>query len=136
MEMYSLALRVLPMGDQKAMEVAQMVHQNLVLHHSPQTMSNMLTYGWRLPAVPHIWVCYCDDYMQFSILDDEVDDAVHHATQVKGLARQCHAAVLEGYNAKSFLRKAEKSEHEVKEAKFWGAQISSALGRVRDSRTR
>eukprot|EP00971_Amphidinium_carterae_P161660 3204785-Amphidinium_carterae.1 len=72
------------------MEVAQMVHQNLILHYSPQSWGNLLTYGWRLPPHPHMWGCYCDDYMQLSVLDDEVEPQDLRAPAVELAARQAH----------------------------------------------
>eukprot|EP00971_Amphidinium_carterae_P313928 6239321-Amphidinium_carterae.3 len=94
-QLYSLvALRIVPMGDKKAMELAQMVHQNLVLHVARRSMDHMLTYGWRLPPSPNVWGCYCDDYMQLGILDAEID--------VPDLAaraefKSSHAAVVFAY---------------------------------------
>eukprot|EP00971_Amphidinium_carterae_P072159 1427421-Amphidinium_carterae.1 len=117
--LYSLALQVLPMGDKKAMEVAQLVHQSLVLCCSSLGWKNMLMYNWELPRSPLIWGCYCDDFMQLAILEPEP------------CARKAHSEVVKGYDDKHFLRKAGKAELEVEDAKFWGAEVHSREGRIR-----
>eukprot|EP00971_Amphidinium_carterae_P018925 372621-Amphidinium_carterae.1 len=81
--LYSLALCVVPMGDSKAMEIAQMIHQSLVLNYIVQGWGDTLTYRWRLPAEPHMCLMRTSGYKEESFLRKQALKAACEASEAK-----------------------------------------------------
>eukprot|EP00971_Amphidinium_carterae_P214978 4266242-Amphidinium_carterae.1 len=127
---FAAVLRVVPMGDRKAMEIAQAVHQYVHLKANTLAAQCQMTHGWALPGQPALWGSYCDDLALI--------DLVHH-----GLGGQCaaHRVLAESADrlervkaryAEVHLRlKLEKEKINMKEATVWGACLSSARREIR-----
>eukprot|EP00971_Amphidinium_carterae_P236641 4696746-Amphidinium_carterae.2 len=122
--LYSLCLATVAMGDIKAMEIAQAVHQTILLEHASLPRSGWISRGWELGDGPHYWGAYCDDFMQLSLSDIDA----FHSTQVLAQSRAQLARVHQAYDANRLVRKEEKAEREVANATFWGATVDSSRG--------
>eukprot|EP00971_Amphidinium_carterae_P082670 1635292-Amphidinium_carterae.1 len=132
---FTAILRVVPMGDRKAMELAQAVHQHVHLRAGTLSAASQLTHGWPLPGLSSVWGSYCDDLA--------LVDFVH--AKLKGVCSPQHvqeqsasrlAAVKQRYGEVQLQLKPQKEQLRAKEASVWGAGLSSARKEVRGDMTK
>eukprot|EP00971_Amphidinium_carterae_P172278 3415425-Amphidinium_carterae.2 len=72
---FAAALMVVPMGDKRAMEIAQGVHQHIHLKSGALLPKAQLSHGWPLPGGPSFWGCYCDDLALLDMLHPKLEGA-------------------------------------------------------------
>eukprot|EP00971_Amphidinium_carterae_P240716 4778588-Amphidinium_carterae.1 len=71
---YNCHMRSTPMGDQKSMDVAQMLHVwTLVSRCILRPELNWMSYRYRCPSSPHWGGCYCDDLGIVSLLSRQLE---------------------------------------------------------------
>eukprot|EP00971_Amphidinium_carterae_P265941 5275636-Amphidinium_carterae.1 len=126
--LYSLSLLTVAMGDIKAMEIAQAVHQTVLLEHACLPPTGWITLGWSLGDGPHIWGAYCDDFAQFSLLEPASSIAEFAVDVVTDQARAQLKSVHHAYRECELVRKEAKAEFEIQTPTFWGATMDSSRG--------
>eukprot|EP00971_Amphidinium_carterae_P069633 1378174-Amphidinium_carterae.1 len=121
------------MGDIKAMEVAQAVHQTVLLFSARLPEKGWISLGWELQDGPHYWGAYCDDYAQVSLMEPASDIVEFRPAAVRGRARSQLSDVHLAYSDNGLIRKEEKAEDNVRSPSFWGATIDSDAGTIHGS---
>eukprot|EP00971_Amphidinium_carterae_P352884 6492761-Amphidinium_carterae.3 len=128
--LYSICLTTVAMGDIKAMEVAQAVHQTVLLRHAHLPESGWISLGWELGDGPHFWGAYCDDYAQISLMEEASCIPEFRPPAVKAAARAQLDQVHSAYSRTGLIRKEAKAETDVRSPTFWGATIDSDEGTI------
>eukprot|EP00971_Amphidinium_carterae_P198427 3938212-Amphidinium_carterae.2 len=126
--LYSIALLTVAMGDIKAMELGQAVHQTVLLHWARLPTSGWITLGWQLGDGPHYWGAYCDDFAQLSLMEPGSSIERFRPASVLRQARAQLSDVHSAYHTCKLVRKEEKAELEVSCPTFWGATVDSQRG--------
>eukprot|EP00971_Amphidinium_carterae_P070652 1397250-Amphidinium_carterae.1 len=147
-ERLDLCLRAPAMGDMKSLDVAQAVHQHVLLEGDCGSLqdqerdeldtamheSRWLTYGWPVPGSVHWQGAYVDDLLLATIQSASlnallgIDAAQEHARIVK--------RVRDRYTEVGLIRKEEKAKEGLEEAEVWGCAVSSSRQTVGVSQAR
>eukprot|EP00971_Amphidinium_carterae_P050591 996187-Amphidinium_carterae.3 len=128
--LYSLCLATVAMGDIKAMEIAQAVHQSVLLLHARCPERGWISLGWELGDGPHYWGAYCDDYAQISLMEPASQVKSFLPSAVRTEAHTQLTNVHGAYATNGLIRKVAKAETDVRSPTFWGATIDSARGMI------
>eukprot|EP00971_Amphidinium_carterae_P240838 4781184-Amphidinium_carterae.1 len=126
---FALCLKVVPMGDRKAMEVAQAVHQHIHLAADTLRSSHQLTHGWPLPGQGSVWGSYCDDLALLDFIHKRLRGSCSAST-IKHQSRQRLDQVKRRYG-EVCLNLKQKEQLRAPEASVWGAVVSSERKDVR-----
>eukprot|EP00971_Amphidinium_carterae_P225413 4470910-Amphidinium_carterae.1 len=127
---FSAVLKVVPMGDRKAMEIAQAVHQHVHLKANTLSAQSQMTHGWALPGQPSLWGSYCDDLALVDLLHPGLQGECAIPRVLAESARRLER--VKARYAEVHLRlKLEKEKVNMKEATVWGACLSSARREIR-----
>lgn len=115
----SLLLLAPAMGDQKAVETAQAVHQGLLMASGCWRDEEWLSYRLRQPGA-NLWCsAYIDDLGVLSVEKAS-------APVVEGPGADVHRRCLAAYHRGGFVLHEGKSQVGVTEAIVWGGRISSS----------
>eukprot|EP00971_Amphidinium_carterae_P133606 2646129-Amphidinium_carterae.1 len=116
-----------PMGDQKSMDVAQMLHVwSLVSRKILRADENWMSYRYKAPSGPHWGGCYCDDLGLVSIMSEYLEGALNLSS---GALLKEHrlfvARARDAYTEVGIIRKESKAVECAEEVSMWGSVISS-----------
>eukprot|EP00971_Amphidinium_carterae_P064054 1267896-Amphidinium_carterae.2 len=123
------------MGDRKAMEVAQAVHQHIHLRVGSLEAESQLTHGWGLPGRSAIWGSYCDDLALVDLLHDGLRGE-NAPQRVKQRSEERLGAVKQRYGEVGLQLKHQKEQLRQSEAVVWGAALSSSRRDIRGDLTK
>ena len=127
----ALALAAPAMGDQKASETAQIVHQHCLREAGCLRGDGWLTYGLPPPSGRVVEGVYSDDRVVLGICDASDDGTPLAGDPTRTATLERVAAGHAAYKRVGIQRKPEKSQYDVREAVVWGGEISSSRRDVR-----
>eukprot|EP00971_Amphidinium_carterae_P150990 2994411-Amphidinium_carterae.1 len=117
-----------PMGDQKSMDIAQMLHVwTLVSRGVLRADESWMSYRYGAPSGPHWGGCYCDDLGVVSVISQSLEYALGLAAG--GLVdehREMVSKARRAYNEVGIVRKEAKAVECEQEVSVWGSVVSSA----------
>eukprot|EP00971_Amphidinium_carterae_P064471 1277065-Amphidinium_carterae.1 len=124
-DQWSLCLVAPPMGDQKAPDIAQLVHCHIGWEAQCLTSRTCMSHGHPAPSGP-VWMgCYVDDFAQVAVVDSELPEPWGEIA-VRADAEEKHSKMLGAYARANIERKEAKATKNESKGLVWGALLDGA----------